>query len=375
MYLNKIGDQECKVLQGEVEGCKHLKIYKGIRNFKEPRVHALASNNGGSYRYNNTQMKSFALSEVPNVKELARRLAGEHQIDDWNIGVDLLVYRSRDDSIGWHGDDTQDESIILCLVVHGGEQTRTLCIQPNSTPSEGYEQLELFASTGDMYQMDASMQRHYVHSVLKQTRQDSDLNSSLHGPSDDDSRRRIALIFRHGMFVDCDIEMGYPMESLEAPISRIGYIFGNINGLYLETLYSREELLELKLHQGDRRGVSGNIRVGADAIIVKNVNTEFGEVDSANQINYYASSRLGGGALFYSFLKKQPIRVFRSSSGNSNHCPKWGKKIPQSMYCFGGFFRVHKVWSDISASRKFAMSAESNPKDALLFRLVRDKDK
>ena len=75
MYLNKIGGQECKVLQGEVEGCKHLKIYKGIRNFKEPQVHALASNNGRNYRCNNTQMKAFAFSEVPNVKELAKAVS------------------------------------------------------------------------------------------------------------------------------------------------------------------------------------------------------------------------------------------------------------------------------------------------------------
>jgi hypothetical protein len=33
-------------------------------------------------------------------------------------------------------------------------------------------------------------------------------------------------------------------------------------------------LFDLKLHQEDQRGVNGNIRVGADAIIRKNVNTE-----------------------------------------------------------------------------------------------------
>ncbi len=63
------------MLQGEVGGCKHLKIYKGIRNFKEPQVHALASNNGRIYRHNNTQMKAFAFLEVPDVKELAKAVS------------------------------------------------------------------------------------------------------------------------------------------------------------------------------------------------------------------------------------------------------------------------------------------------------------
>ena len=63
-----------QVLQGEVGGCKHLKLFKGIRNFEEPQVHALASNNGRNYRHN-TQMKAFAFSEVPNVKELAKAVS------------------------------------------------------------------------------------------------------------------------------------------------------------------------------------------------------------------------------------------------------------------------------------------------------------
>jgi hypothetical protein len=154
MDLDRAGPKICLALRDEVEGCKHLKVYNGRGCHNEPRIHALASNGGGGYRYNTTKMKAFPLAEVPRVQQMAHVLAQENQIDDWNIGVDLLIYRSGDDSIGWHEDDTQDESIILCLVVHAGNQTRTLCIQPNSAPREGDEQIELYAGTGDIYQMD-----------------------------------------------------------------------------------------------------------------------------------------------------------------------------------------------------------------------------
>jgi hypothetical protein len=156
MQLNRFDLQDCAALKEEVERCRHLKLYNGRGSYQEPRVHALASNLGGGYRYNSTKMKAFPLVEVPRVQRLARCLAQEHLIDDWNIGVDLLIYRSGDDSIGWHEDDTQGESIVLCAVVHVGKQTRSLCIQPNTAPVEGDEQIEVYPGPGDMYRMDGT---------------------------------------------------------------------------------------------------------------------------------------------------------------------------------------------------------------------------
>ena len=158
MNLNRINTEQCLALKEEIENCKQIKSYNGPGLHREPRVHALASNNGGGYRYNSTMMKAFPLNEVPVVQQFAQTLAEEHGIDDWNIGVDLLVYRSQDDSIGWHSDDTQEETIIVAAVVHVGEQIRSLCVTTNCAPIEGDKQVEIYAGAGDTYQMDGTFQ-------------------------------------------------------------------------------------------------------------------------------------------------------------------------------------------------------------------------
>jgi hypothetical protein len=33
--------------------------------------------------------------------------------DQWGIGVDLIVYKDGEDSIGWHADDTQGKHWLL----------------------------------------------------------------------------------------------------------------------------------------------------------------------------------------------------------------------------------------------------------------------
>ena len=157
MHLNRVDNYNCATLKHEIEECHHLKVYPGNGIQLEPRVHALASNlAGGGYKYNTTKMKAFSLDEVPRVQELAQCLAQEHLIDDWTIGVDLLTYRGGNDSMGWHQDNTQEESIVLCAVVHVGKHTRSLCIQPNTAPVEGDEQIEIYPGPGDVYQMDGT---------------------------------------------------------------------------------------------------------------------------------------------------------------------------------------------------------------------------
>jgi len=71
--------------------------------------------------------------------------------------------------------------------------------------------LNVFTHRPDNWWVKASMHRHYVYSVLKQKKQESDLNSHLplhlhshshsHESSWDGSRRQIALIFRQTCFL------------------------------------------------------------------------------------------------------------------------------------------------------------------------------
>eukprot|EP00957_Ditylum_brightwellii_P204947 15341508-Ditylum_brightwellii.AAC.1 len=68
-------------------------------------------------------MKSQPLSIVPEVESLANDLAVQYDLPNkvWDVGVNMVDYRYSHHSIGWHADDAQGESIMLCVVVDSGE--------------------------------------------------------------------------------------------------------------------------------------------------------------------------------------------------------------------------------------------------------------
>jgi hypothetical protein len=228
------------------------------------------------------------------------------------------------------------------------------------------------------------MQKHYVHSILKLKKNVSEaphkLKKDLENATieenatidvDDDACRRIALIFRHGKFVEVEKDSGGSIESLQPPDCSLVYVFGHIPDLSTDKLYTRAQLLQIKAHRSDRRGVSGNMHVGADAIIVKNINVEKGEADNGMDMCYYANSMKGGASLFYSYVNHLPIRVFRSSGGKSRYCPKRTKGMSSSVYQYGGLFVVTQVWSNTTKANGTLMDEGGCPGKAVLFAMMR----
>ena len=214
----------------------------------------------------------------------------------------------------------------------------------------------------------AQMQLHYFHAVLKGVSKKFKEATGLDECQTVHSR--IVLIFRYGKFVAIKKDSGNHITSLDPAESRYSYTFGTIPDLLQGKNYSRKELYSLKAHLTDRRGVSGNASVGADSVIVKNLNPSNGEADCGDHIFYYTTSRLGGAALYASYLKGKPIRVFRSSRGVSPYRPTWSIKNHTTMYGFGGLFMIEKVWSKPITDFEFLLSKECNPKDAVLFKML-----
>ena len=62
--------------------------------------------------YHGIRMKALSIDLVPEVAGYARDLARWYKLpqDQWNIGVDLIVYKDGEDSIGWYADDSQGQS-------------------------------------------------------------------------------------------------------------------------------------------------------------------------------------------------------------------------------------------------------------------------
>ena len=62
-------------------------------------------------------MKSLPIHSIPVIEKLSTQTAKMLGLKEWGIGVDLLVYRSNNDGIGWHSDNSQCEEIIFTIIL------------------------------------------------------------------------------------------------------------------------------------------------------------------------------------------------------------------------------------------------------------------
>ena len=83
-------------------------------------------------------------------------------------------------------------------------------------------------------------------------------------------------------------------------------------GEYLQegSSYIRNYLIINKIHNQDRKGVSGNQYDGCDALIVSRLDTIFPE-DSLEKLYFTCNKMQGCGSLYKSICEQIPIRVFR----------------------------------------------------------------
>ncbi len=116
-------------------------------------------------------VRSHPISAVPPMVHL-HRWAGALYGFDFNIGIDVLIYRNGLDSCGWHSDDTQGEKCVVCVVLES-EIPRLVKFRPKvmkgsgSNLRPGDEQLELWISQSDAYDFDELSQVGYEHCLPK----------------------------------------------------------------------------------------------------------------------------------------------------------------------------------------------------------------
>jgi len=117
-----LSQEKRKNLSKAMHQCNLYRQYTRSQVFHEPRFHVLLSTKSQSdkgYMYHGVKMKSQSIDLVPEVASYAKELARCYKLpgDQWDIGVDLIVYKDGDDSIGWHADDTQ--GLLFCSVFFG----------------------------------------------------------------------------------------------------------------------------------------------------------------------------------------------------------------------------------------------------------------
>mmetsp|Transcript_23455 Transcript_23455/g.44611 ORF Transcript_23455/g.44611 Transcript_23455/m.44611 type:complete len:151 (-) Transcript_23455:950-1402(-) len=144
-----------------------------------------------------------------------------------------------------------------------------------------------------MYQMDGDMQLNYGHSVPQSTSKRLLLK---------DKRRRLAIVFRDGKYVDYECDSGLPVESL-TPRVKIKRKFGEIEGLEYGNVYTRRELETMGAHAGKEMSVSGSIADGCDSLIVSSNSSK--EWDAFCVCVFGAGTKSGAGALHTARKQKQ----------------------------------------------------------------------
>lgn len=158
--LNFLPEERRIKIFNQMKKCNLYRQYKAQGNlYDEPRLHVLlASTTGLDYKYHGTKMKSFPLCSVSEVETLHNDLASIYNLKNkyWNLGVDLMIYRNGNDSVGFHADDTQGEEIILCLIIDSNFEKRKIKIRPHkkSPLKNSDEEIELYLGQGTGYEMD-----------------------------------------------------------------------------------------------------------------------------------------------------------------------------------------------------------------------------
>ena len=116
-------------------------------------------------------------------------------------------------------------------------------------------------------------------------------------------------------------------------------LFGSMSDVLEEgtRLYTRRQLLKLRAHQLDQRGINGNIKDGCDSVIVAQEDGPRLDV-----FDYISTRRQGAGAVYRSYELQKPIRVFRSSRLRGLFAPPM-KDATHHQYRYDGLYKVKVV--------------------------------
>eukprot|EP00977_Amphora_coffeiformis_P018679 scaffold6647_cov166-Amphora_coffeaeformis.AAC.6 len=238
-------------------------------------------------RPNQFLTKTFRVSQIPTVEAFSKCVADLCGVEKWRVGVNPICYRDLNDGIRKHSDNNQGETVVTTAIISQDVQ-RYLVIAPlgnNDDLRQNDEKIKIFLGRGDMYQMDGDMQLNYGHSVPQSTSKRLLLK---------DKRRRLAIVFRDGKYVDYECDSGLPVESL-TPRVKMKRKFGEIEGLEYGNVYTRRELETMGAHAGKEMSVSGSIADGCDSLIVSSNSSK--EWDAFCVCVFGAGTKSGAGAL------------------------------------------------------------------------------
>jgi hypothetical protein len=139
-------------------------------------------------------------------------------------------------------------------------------------------------------------------------------------------------------------------------------------GLIEGCLYSRKEMVELGVHKGQQRGISGNCTDGCDAIVVSDQGGWWG-IDGLLDLFYDANLEVGGRALEVTSFRKFPVRVFRSTAYTHKYravIPRGFPKTAKTYYRYDGLYWIAARARDNKGSwRRFHLLRCDSTRDSI----------
>jgi len=184
---------------------------------------------------------------MPEVANIAKRLAEYCKVPYWNIGVDVLLYRNETDHINFHSDNDQGEQVVATLVISNNtsDKERVIRFQPNKEQKDkDNETVDLYMQAGDVYIANKAVQDNYVHALSHSTTL-SHINISSNRHIEEG--QRMAIVFRYGIEVFRESDSGKAVESIfkRKPVFHIGDIYGLVVG----DVFTKTELFEKDYHK------------------------------------------------------------------------------------------------------------------------------
>lgn len=205
------------------------------------------SNQTKSNRYKNVCLKAKPLHLMPEVANIAKRLAEYCKVPYWNIGVDVLLYRNETDHISFHSDNDQGEQVVATLVISNNtsDKERVVRFQPNKEQQDNDNKVvDLYMQAGDVYITNKAVQDNYVHKLTRSTTV-SHINISSNQRIEEG--QRMAIVFRFGKEVFRESDSGIAVDTIikRKPVFHIG----DIDGLVVGDVFTKTELYRKDYHK------------------------------------------------------------------------------------------------------------------------------
>lgn len=349
IYPNLLSEADTDQYMSNLQAQENLRFYRQYKaNQKEPRYHITVSESEGYgyvYAGKSVQMRGLSPAEIPFLRGIFETVQRGGVVPDNSnqiLFMNVVYMCGKQYHINWHADNNQGEANVLSVVVQS--EGRVVELRSNSQDKNGNERptqetIALYLNKGDAYMMCGDIQEHYQHRVpmMAECRKYSNVWPAIkHAAESAPESARVSFVFRSIDRRKVRNDSGIPVESL-IPKEKKKHYVGQHPSIEEGALHKRVRLCEMGVHRMNDKGVSGDQKDGADAIVISSQDKTKREEDRFVRFLYTSSKKQGALAQMKSFVNGSVVRVFRSYNA-TKYGSAGGKE--NRLYRYDGLYRI-----------------------------------